>query len=61
MVAGGQQQAAGVEQIALAMNNINQATHQSLASIRQAERAAQDLNELASKLAQIVDQYQSQE
>ena len=43
-MAGGQQQAAGVEQIAMAMQNINQATLQSLASTRQAEKAAQDLN-----------------
>jgi methyl-accepting chemotaxis protein len=58
MRAGGQQQATGVEQIALAMQNINQATTQSLASTRQAEKAAQDLNDLALRLAQIVEQYQ---
>jgi methyl-accepting chemotaxis protein len=58
MVAGGQQQASGVEQIALAMQNINQATQQSLASTRQAEKAAQDLNDLARQMAQIVEQYQ---
>jgi methyl-accepting chemotaxis protein len=58
MVAGGQQQASGVEQIALAMQNINQATQQSLASTHQVEKAAQDLNELARSMSQIVDQYQ---
>ncbi len=58
MVAGGRQQAAGMEQIAVAMQNINQATAQSLASTRQAEKAAQNLNELARKLAWIVEQYQ---
>ncbi len=58
MVAGGQQQTSGIEQIALAMANINQATVQSLASTRQAERAAQDLNGLAQKLAETVEQYQ---
>ncbi len=57
MMAGGQQQASGVEQIALAMQNINQATVQSLASTRQAEKAAQDLNELARHLAGNVEQY----
>jgi len=57
MVAGGRQQATGVEQIALAMQNINQATAQSIASTRQAEKAAQDLNNLASSLAEIVEQY----
>jgi methyl-accepting chemotaxis protein len=60
MRAGGQQQATGVEQIALAMQNINQATAQSLASTRQAEKAAQDLNDLARSLAEIVEQYQLQ-
>jgi len=57
VMAGGRQQAAGIEQIALAMQNINQATVQSLASTRQAEKAAQDLNELARVLAEIVEQY----
>jgi methyl-accepting chemotaxis protein len=58
MVAGGQQQTSGIEQIALAMQNINQATVQSLASTRQAEKAAQDLNHLAQHLAEAVEQYQ---
>jgi PAS domain S-box-containing protein len=58
MVAGGRQQASGVEQIALAMQNINQATVQSLASTRQAEKTAQDLNDLARSLTEIVEQYQ---
>jgi methyl-accepting chemotaxis protein len=58
MRAGGQQQATGVEQIALAMQNINQATTQSLASTRQAEKAAQDLNNLAHSLTVLAEQYQ---
>jgi methyl-accepting chemotaxis protein len=58
MRAGGQQQAAEMAQIALAMQNINQATTQSLASTRQAEKAAQDLDNLARSLAQTVEQYQ---
>jgi len=41
----------------MAMQNINQATVQSLASTRQAERAAQDLNALAGTLMQTVRQY----
>jgi PAS domain S-box-containing protein len=61
VVAGSQQQASGVEQIALAMQNINQATVQSLASTRQAEKAAQDLNDLARSLTQTVQQYRLQE
>jgi methyl-accepting chemotaxis protein len=55
---GGHQQVAGVEQIAQAMHDINRVSSQSLDYTRQAERAAQNLNELASKLAEIVAQYQ---
>ena len=58
MVAGGRQQASGVEQIALAMQNINQATTQSLNSTHQAEKAAQELNDLAISLTETVEQYQ---
>jgi methyl-accepting chemotaxis protein len=58
MVAGGQQQTSGIEQIGLAMGNINQATVQSLASTRQAEKAARDLNGLARELMEIVGRYQ---
>ena len=47
-----------MEQIALAMQNINQATTQSLASTRQAEKATQDLNDLAYSLTETVAQYQ---
>ncbi len=58
VMAGGRQQASGVEQIALAMQNINQATMQSLSSTRQAEKAAQELNDLARTLTETVEQYQ---
>ena len=58
MMAGGRQQATGVEQIAIAMQNINQATVQNLASTRQVESAARDLNELAGSLTETVEQYQ---
>jgi len=57
MVAGGQQQTSGMEQIAVAMQNINQVTVQSLSSARQAEKAAQELNDLARSLDGIVVQY----
>ncbi len=57
MAAGGQQQTSGIEQIALAMQNINQATVQSLASTRQAEKAARDLNQLAQELTTLVERY----
>jgi len=57
VVAGGHQQQTGVEQIALAMQNINQATVQSLASTRQAEKSAQALNDLARKMYETVAKY----
>jgi len=58
MAAGGQQQSTGVAQIAVAMQNINLVTLQSIASTRQAERSAQDLNVLAGSLTELVEQYQ---
>jgi len=58
MKAGGQQQSTGVEQIALAMQNINHATVQNLTSTRQTEKAAQDLDDLARDLTKTVEQYQ---
>lgn len=58
VMAGGRQQASGVEQVAVAMRNINQVTQQSLASSRQVEKAAQDLNTMSGKLSDLVKQYQ---
>ncbi len=58
MVAGGRQQTSGMEQIALAMQNISQVTVQSMASTRQAEKSAKELNELAMSLTGTVEQYQ---
>ena len=57
MVAGGRQQASGVEQVAVAMQSINQAAVQGLASTRQAEKAARDLSDLASRLIETVELY----
>lgn len=56
-VTDGWRQTSGVEQIAQAMQSINKATVQSLASTRQVEKAAQDLSSLAHTLAEIVEQY----
>jgi methyl-accepting chemotaxis protein len=39
------------------MKNINQVTTQNLASVRQAERAAQDLNALGTTLKDLVAGY----
>ena len=49
-----QQQVAGTDQIALAMRNIQQASAQNMASTKQVERAAQDLNELARRLKALI-------
>jgi len=57
IVASAQQQTTGIEQIALAMDNINQATIQSLTSTRQAEKAAQDLSNLAQQMEGLVARY----
>jgi PAS domain S-box-containing protein len=51
------QQAGGMAQIHLAMRSISQATNQGLSSIRQAERAAQDLNSLGTRLKDLLAGY----
>jgi PAS domain S-box-containing protein len=56
ILAGGRQQRSGIEQIALSMSNVNQVTAQNLASARQVEKAARDLNELARSLTEKVAQ-----
>jgi methyl-accepting chemotaxis protein len=57
MSAGGQQQSTGIEQISVAIQNINQVTMQSLANTRLTEKAAQDLNQLANALMETVERY----
>lgn len=57
IVASAQQQSTGMEQIGLAMRNINQATVQNLAATRQAEKVAQDLSGLARQMEALVSQY----
>ena len=46
-----------MEQISLAIENINQATMQNLVSIRQAEKSAQDLANVANQLETLVARY----
>ncbi len=57
IVASSQQQVVGMDQIGLAMNNINQAGTENAASMMQAEKAAKGLNELGQKLKHLVEQY----
>jgi methyl-accepting chemotaxis protein len=55
IVASAGQQATGVAQINQAMKNIDVATRQTLASTRQAEQAASDLNTLGLKLKSLLE------
>jgi methyl-accepting chemotaxis protein len=53
----GQQQLAGMDQVATAMESIKQATSQNVASAKQLETAAGNLNDLGARLKQIVEKY----
>jgi methyl-accepting chemotaxis protein len=57
IVASSQQQVVGMDQIGKAMENINQATAENSASIKQTEAAAKNINELGQKLKQLVSRY----
>jgi methyl-accepting chemotaxis protein len=54
ILAASQQQAVGMDQMMLAMNNIEQSSVQTVAGTRQVENAARNLNVLARMLAQLV-------
>ena len=54
IMATAQQQEAGMDQIALAMGNIEQSSAQTVAAMKQVENAARDLNELAQRLSKTV-------
>ena len=55
IVSSSQQQLVGLDQMALAMENIKEASGQNLASAKQLKTAAQSLQELGRKLKQTVD------
>jgi methyl-accepting chemotaxis protein len=57
IAASSQQQMVGMDQVALAMENIKQASVQNVSGTRQAEVAAQNLHELGRKLQQLAAQY----
>ncbi|KXS31601.1 MAG: Methyl-accepting chemotaxis sensory transducer [Candidatus Gallionella acididurans] len=57
IAASSQQQMVGMDQVALAMENIKQASVQNVAGTKQAEVAAQNLHELGQKLKQLAEQY----
>jgi methyl-accepting chemotaxis protein len=54
IAASSQQQMVGMDQVALAMDNIKQASSQNVAGTRQAEVAAQSLHELGVKLGAMI-------
>ena len=58
IAASSHQQLVGMDQVALAMENIKQASAQNAASTKQAEISAQGLHELGQKLKDLVKQYQ---
>ena len=57
IAASSQQQMVGMDQVALAMENIKQASVQNVAGTKQAETAAHSLHELGQKLKQLAAQY----
>ena len=57
IVASGRQQVVGMDQIGVAMENINQAGAQNAASMKQMEVAAQNLHELGQKLKELTAQF----
>jgi methyl-accepting chemotaxis protein len=54
IAASNQQQLIGMDQVALAMDNIKQASSQNVAGTRQAETAAQDLQDLGRRLTSLI-------
>ncbi len=58
IAASSQQQLAGMDQVALAMENIKTASTQNVSSTRQTETAAQNLHELGQKIKLLVERYQ---
>ena len=54
IMAAAEQQEAGMDQIALAIQNIEQSSAQTVAAMQQVERATKDLNELAQRLTEQV-------
>jgi methyl-accepting chemotaxis protein len=55
IAASSQQQLAGMDQVVLAMENISQASKQNAAGTGQAQRAAEDLKELAERLRLLIE------
>ena len=54
ILASAQQQMTGIDQVALAMQNIREASAQNMASTRQVEQAARELDGLSKRLTELV-------
>ena len=59
IAASNQQQMAGISQVTSAMENIKQGSAQAAASTKQAEIAARSLHDLAQKIKQLMERYQT--
>ncbi len=57
IAASSQQQLIGMDQVALAIDNIRQASTQNMASTRQAEASAHSLHELGQRLKDLIERY----
>ena len=57
IAASSQQQLAGMDQVAMAMENIKEVSAENAAGSRQAEVSARNLNELGQKLRQISERF----
>ena len=57
IAASSQQQLIGVDQVASAMESIKQATAQNVASAKQMETSARNLNDVGRKLKQLIERY----
>jgi methyl-accepting chemotaxis protein len=57
IAASSQQQLVGMDQMAGAMENIKQASTQNVASAKQLETAARNLNDLGQRLKHLADNY----
>ncbi len=57
IVASSQQQVVGMDQISVAMQNINQAGTENAVSMVQSEKSAKNLHELGQKLKEVVDKF----
>jgi methyl-accepting chemotaxis protein len=59
IAASSQQQLVGVSQVAMAMENIKQASTQNATGVRQTEAAARSMTELSQKLGALVQRYRA--